>query len=231
MRGSSKIKEAIKRFWSGIANARVFRALKQAKQAGEDIHQVKSNKEIIKKIERKQQETVAQAFARTEALEARIMTIEKSDQTTFRRLGKLHRKLNAKFELYRRWHQNPHANALNIAALIVFAFTTLFTSWFMYGPMYQKALADAQTCTWDGSDSTDWENGANWANLNACNGVSTVPGPTNNIAFANNSPTYDLILTSNKTVTAVTSTVAGFAKTFNTNGYSLTVNGDLTWTV
>ncbi|MFA5158038.1 MAG: hypothetical protein WC451_02535, partial [Patescibacteria group bacterium] len=207
-----------------------FRGMREARK-------IKSSSSLKKEL--KEEEKQAYSEAEVRAIEAvkeadrkkreialEIKGIENADKLKIGRLKRIHQKLLASSSLYRKWNSNPNVGFHNIGLASVLVLTFLFTSIILYGPMYKRALADAHTCTWLGATDTNWTTSTNWT----CNDGHTTPDSTNNIAFVTN-PTYGLTLTSNQTVVGVTSTTVGMNGTFNTNGYSLTVNGDLTWQV
>ncbi|MFA5157621.1 MAG: fibronectin type III domain-containing protein [Patescibacteria group bacterium] len=108
---------------------------------------------------------------------------------------------------------------------VVVTITTLILSLVVIlGFLRKDSSAAGNACVWVGGTNTNWETAANWSSCN-----STYPDSSDSIVFSQ-AATYGLTMTANKTVTAV-SAPSTFNSTFNTNGYSLTVNGDVSWLV
>ncbi|MFA5158613.1 MAG: hypothetical protein WC451_05525, partial [Patescibacteria group bacterium] len=198
------------------------RKIKSSSKIKSDIKE--QQKQAYTDAKRQAEIAVQQAEQKEKELALEIKGIENADKLKIGRLKRIHQRLLSSSSLYRKWNSNPNVGFHNIGLASVLVLTFLFTSIILYGPMYKRALADAHTCTWLGATDTNWTTATNWT----CNDGHSTPDSTNNIAFVTN-PTYGLTLTSNQTVVGVTSTTAGMNGTFNTNGYSLTVNGDLIW--
>lgn len=200
-------------------------AAKEEREQEQLLHQVEKKKQVI---EAKTEEIHKQIESEKKAIESQLdremQAIQRSTRTSFKRLAPIHNYLRTKSKLYYVWHLNPYSSSLHFGALLFFLATSVYFMQAIYPAMYQKALADSLTCTWNGSVSSDWDDPENWTNCN-----SGIPTETDYLSFSA-APTNNLVMTSNKTVAKVESLTAGnFSKTFDTNYYNLTVNGDFTW--
>jgi len=195
----------------------------------------RKQQELISQVEKRKKQIGENAKQTQEQLENKKRTIENqmdreiraiqlSTRTSFKALGPAHNYLRTKSKLYYNWHLNPKSSYLNLTALAIFIITSVYFINLLYAPMLQKAYADAKTCTWKGTNSTDWNDADNWSNCS-----SGVPGAEDYIVF-DSTATQDLILTSDQSVARVSSLDAGnFSRTFNTNGQTLTITETLTW--
>lgn len=182
----------------------------------------------IEDIERKKQAIQRQieieAQAAKSQLDLQMQAIQKSTKTFFKRLAPIHNYLRTKSKIYYVWHLNPYSSSLHFGALLFFLATSVYFMQALYPAMYQRALADSLTCVWTGATSTEWDTTSNWSGCN-----SGIPTATDYLSFSG-APTNNLVMTSNKTVAKVEALTAGnFSKTFDTNYYDLTVNGNFTW--
>ncbi|OQB06345.1 MAG: Fibronectin type III domain protein [bacterium ADurb.Bin212] len=189
------------------------------------IEKIEEEKEsVFRKKEAIERQLEAEARAEATELDKQIAQVQRSTRTSFKKLAPVHNYLRTKSKLYYVWHLNPYSSSLHFGALLFFVVTSVYFLQAIYPAMYQKALADAKTCTWKGTNSTSWEDADNWSNCS-----SGVPGAEDYIVF-DSTATQDLILTSDQSVARVSSLDAGnFSRTFNTNGQILTISETLTW--
>jgi len=157
-------------------------------------------------------------------LNEEVRSIKNAHRTTIKALGPLHNYLRKKSTFYNKWHLQTKSSFLNMIGLVVFALSFAISSFLLYNPLLKRAMAEAATCTWDGSASNDRDDPKNWTNCN-----SGVPGETDYLDFSI-AITNNLMMTEDKTVARVQAPAAtAFAGTFDTNDMKLTVTGDFTW--